>query len=65
MMFDKDLFLSLCEKYDVELSVTTTSPMIKEGEQAYTITEDDVSRVCTPCQTYFEYSRNGSNILGN
>lgn len=55
-MFDKDLFLSLCEKYGVELSATATSPMIKEGEQAHTITNDDVSRVFTPCQTYFEYS---------
>ena len=64
-MFDKDLFLSLCEKYDVELSVTATSPMIKEGEQAHVITEDDVSRVFTPCQTYFEYPRNGSNMLSN
>lgn len=64
-MFDKDLFLSLCEKYDVELSVTATSPMIKEGEQAHAITEYDVSCVFTPCQTYFEYSRNGSKMLSN
>ena len=64
-MFDKDLFLSLCEKYNVELSVTATSPMIKEWEQAHAITEDDVSCVCTPCQTYFEYSRNGSKMLNN
>ena len=64
-MFDKDLFLSLCEKYDVELSVTATSPMIKEGEQAHAITKDGVSRIFTPCQTYFEYSRNGSKMLSN
>ena len=57
-MFNKDLFLSLCERYNVELSATANSPMIKEGEQAHTITEDDVSRVFTPYQTYFEYSRN-------
>jgi hypothetical protein len=30
MMFDKDLFLSICEKYDVELSQTADSPMLKE-----------------------------------
>lgn len=64
-MFDKNLFLSLCEKYDVELNMTATGPIIKEGKQAHAITEDDVSRVCTPCQTYFEYSRNGSKILSN
>ena len=28
-MFDKDLFLSLCEKYDVELSKTAMSPMLE------------------------------------
>ena len=28
-MFDKDLFLSLCEKYDVELNNTAMSPMLK------------------------------------
>ena len=55
-MFNKDLFLSLCEKYDVELSVTATSPMIKEGEQTHAITEDDVNRVFASCQTYFGYS---------
>mgnify|MGYP000674148963 CR=1 FL=1 len=32
-MFDKDLFLSLCEKYDVELSKTAMSPMLKDGDQ--------------------------------
>lgn len=60
-MFDKDLFLSLCEKYDVELSETATSPMIKEGEQAHAITGDDVKRVFAPCQTYFAYSGNKIN----
>ena len=40
-MFDKDLFLSLCEKYDVELSKTAMSPMLKDGDQAHAITNDD------------------------
>lgn len=44
-MFDKDLFLSLCEKYDVELSKTAMSPMLKDGDQAHAITNDDVNRV--------------------
>ena len=39
-MFDKDLFLSLCEKYDVELSETATSPMIREGIEVHAITDD-------------------------
>ena len=57
-MFDKDLFLSLCEKYDVELSKTATSPMIREGTEVHAITDDDVNRIFLPCQTYFEYSNN-------
>lgn len=57
-MFDKDLFLSLCEKYDVELSETATSPMIREGIEVHTITDDDVNRIFSPCQTYFGYSGN-------
>lgn len=60
-MFDKELFFSLCEKYNVELSVTATSPMIKEGAQVHVITDDDVSRIFAPCQTYFDYSSNKIN----
>ena len=51
-MFDKEVFLSLCEKYDVELSANATSPMIKEGEQAHAIIADDVNSVFQPCQTF-------------
>ena len=50
-MFDKDLFLSLCEKYDVELSETATRPMIREGIEVHAITDDDVNRIFSPCQT--------------
>lgn len=57
-MFDKDLFLSLCEKYDVELSETADSPMIREGIEVHAITDDDVNRIFSPCQTYFGYSGN-------
>lgn len=47
-MFDKDLFLSLCEKYDVELSETATRPMIREGIDVHAITDDDVNRIFSP-----------------
>lgn len=60
-MFNKKLFLSLCEKYDVKLSAAAIAPMIKEREQAHIITNDDVKRVFTPCQTYFGYSINKIN----
>jgi len=42
---DKDLFLSLCEKYDVELSTSAVSPMIKDEEQIHAITADDVNDI--------------------
>lgn len=57
-MFDKDLFLSLCEKYDVELSDTVTAPMIREGMEVRSITDDDVNRIFSPRRTYFGYSGN-------
>lgn len=57
-MFDKDLFLLLCEKYDVELSENATSPMVRDGMGVHAITSDDMKRIFSPCQTYFAYSGN-------
>lgn len=57
-MFNKDLFLSLCEKYKVELSETDTKPMLKEKERIHVIADEDVKRLFTPYQTFFEYSDN-------
>lgn len=57
-MFDKDLFLLLCEKYNVELSETANKPMIRDGEGVHAITKEDVNRVFAPCQIYFDYSSN-------
>lgn len=55
-MFDKNLFLSLCERYDVELSDTADCPMIRDNGQIHTVTQEDVSRVFAPCKTFFNYS---------
>ena len=60
-MFNKELFLSLCEKYGVEFSETATSPMIKEGMQIHAITEDDVIRLFASRQICFGYSENKIN----
>lgn len=57
-MFDKDLFLSLCEKYGVEISETATSPMIKEGNTVRVISDVDVDRIFALSQTYIGYSNN-------
>ena len=54
-IFNKDLFLSLCGKYNVELSDTLTRPMIKVGSQLCDITNSDISRVFAPEQTCFSY----------
>ena len=62
LMFDKDLFLSLCGKYNVELSDTLTRPMIKVGSQLCDITNSDINRVFAPKQTYFsDYGKRISN----
>ena len=58
MMFDKELFLSLCKKYNVELSNTATSPMIKVGTDTHEITENDIKCAFELHQTYFDYLDN-------
>lgn len=60
-MFNKDLFLSLCKKYNVELSETANSPMIKDKLQTRAITIDDINHIYKPRQAYFEYSINKIN----
>ena len=61
-MFDKDLFLSLCGKYDVELSDTLARPMIKVESELHDITNRDINRVFAPKQTYFsDYGKLFSN----
>ena len=52
-MFNKGLFLSLCGKYDVELSDTLARPMIKVESELHDITNCDINRVLVPKQTYF------------
>lgn len=44
-MFDKELFYSLCKKYDVELSDRYDRPMIKDGKEIRPIIAEDVNRV--------------------
>ena len=54
-MFDKDLFLSLCGKYNVELSDTLARPMMKVESELHDITNYDINRVFAPKQTNFSY----------
>lgn len=61
MMFDKDLFLLLCEKYDVELSEINDAPVIKNGLIVHEITDEDVVRAFEFHQPYFEYFGNRIN----
>ena len=60
-MLDKELFFSLCEKYNVELSKTAKTPMIRDAEGVHAITEEDVKQILTPPQKYFDYSNNNIN----
>ena len=57
-MLDKELFFSLCEKYNVELSKTAKTPMIRDAEGVHAITEEDVKQILTPPQMFFDYSNN-------
>ena len=49
-MLDKELFFSLCEKYNVELSKTAKTPIIRDAEGVHAITEEDVKQILTPPQ---------------
>ena len=61
-MLDKELFFSLCEKYNVELSKTAKTPMIRDAEEECdAITEEDVKHTLTPPPKYFDYSNNNIN----
>lgn len=61
-MFDKDLFLSLCGKYNVELSDTLARPMMRVELELHDITNRDINRVFAPKQTDFsDYKKRVSN----
>ncbi len=55
-MLDKDLFFSLCKKYNVELSNTIDEPVLKDADGVHAITSGDVKRIFMSCQIYFDYS---------
>lgn len=44
-MFDKNLFLSLCKEYGVELSKIYSRPMIKDDKEIREITSDDINDI--------------------
>lgn len=58
-MFNKELFLSLCEKYGVELSDTVTEPMLRQDSKLYPITPEDIRTIFSFYQNHFEYSSSG------
>lgn len=59
-MFDKDLFLFLCEKYNVELSKVAKEPMLREGNNIRPITEEDIKQIFTEKR----YKLCGKNFIG-
>ncbi len=44
-MFNRELFYSLCDKYDVEMSDSFDRFMIKDGGSIRPLVEDDVWRI--------------------
>lgn len=53
-MFDKNLFFTLCEKYNVELSNSAKEPVIKDRNGVHAVTGEDISRIFAPCQTFLD-----------
>ena len=43
--FDKDLFIKLSEKYNVEMSKMAKTPMIKDEYGTHVIGEKDIRRI--------------------
>lgn len=60
-MFNKDLFYSLCAKYNVEMSDCYDKPMIKDGDIIRPLTDEDVKRIFVHCQSYFDYASSMTN----
>ena len=52
-MFNRELFYSLCDKYDVEMSDSFDRFMIKEGGIVRPLVEDDVWRVFSNFKSFF------------
>lgn len=61
-MFNEELFFSLCEKYDVEISTTALAPMIKDESGCRPIIEENIENMFLTYQTYFEYSDSKVNL---
>ena len=49
----KIYFFTLCEKYNVELSNSAKEPVIKDRNGVHAVTDEDISRIFAPCQTFF------------
>ena len=56
-MFDKELFYSLCDKYQVELSDKYDNTMIKDGEEIKVLNGDEVKKIFSDFKSYFSYSK--------
>ena len=61
-MFDKDLFYSLCEQYDVELSDSRDRPMLRDAENMHPVTGEDIRRILGTSQICFGHSDSRTKI---
>lgn len=55
MMFNKELFYSLCAKYDAELSQTVAEPMLRDKDGMHAVSDKDINHIFSLCQSYFDY----------
>lgn len=64
-MFDEKLFMSLCEKYQVEMSDKYSKPMLKVGNSVVELTADLMKDVLLGKQeqTSFSYKTSKSRIV--
>ena len=62
-MFDKDLFLYLCDKYNVELSATNTEPMVRNEDGTYDSLSDRIKKDFDDFFNEYNKKRDFSNII--
>ncbi len=62
-MFNRELFYSLCEKYEVEMSNEYDTAMIRVGEEVKKLDEIAVREIFDGTQGEFTYEKSSNKMI--
>ncbi len=62
-MFNKELFYSLCQKYEVDLSDKIDVAMIKDGDKIKSLNEEEIKKIFSNFTTYFSFGKSKITTL--